>query len=522
MNMGKRRKGGHQKKAEDYEYDSDDPRAYENEKVPDPTSREYFYDDVDEFHANKDKINLETGGAFEPADSSENEEEILGWDDEDDDEEDAILKKRLEEFRRQEKLEEIASDLEEDQEDGEEEEEGVSLSSWGKRKQTFYDTDYIDDDLPGLDQAEEEAQQEEEEKEALAIQTRMAEALEEEDFGLEIFKIQGQHAEKVSKDEKLEESKVAKDLSKLSKREKLDILKKESPEFLQLAADFKLRMSELVDRLEPLLTLIKEGTIDKDSDVAHYIHTKYQLYLCYCMNISFYMVLKAKQAAVRSHPVIARILAFRKLISELEPVEKKLRDEIDSCLDGEKTPGVDDSGPAQRRDNRREKMKRKQEGTVPDRDHPAPSKVKYYQSYHLIPSNIKHTVKPETVVKTAGNPHLSEEELKALEYYRSVACRQQEKRAKMADDGEPDDDDEEEEEAEEGKRGITYQISKNRGLTPHRRKELRTPRVKHRMKFKKAKVRRKGQVREARTELHRYGGEASGIRSGVIKSIKIK
>ncbi|XP_071497186.1 something about silencing protein 10-like [Diadema antillarum] len=497
MNMGKRRKGGHQKKAEDYEYDSDDPRAYENEKVPDPTSREYFYDDVDEFHANKDKINLETGGAFEPADSSENEEEILGWDDEDDDEEDAILKKRLEEFRRQEKLEEIASDLEEDQEDGEEEEEGVSLSSWGKRKQTFYDTDYIDDDLPGLDQAEEEAQQEEEEKEALAIQTRMAEALEEEDFGLEIFKIQGQHAEKVSKDEKLEESKVAKDLSKLSKREKLDILKKESPEFLQLAADFKLRMSELVDRLEPLLTLIKEGTIDKDSDVAHYIHTKYQLYLCYCMNISFYMVLKAKQAAVRSHPVIARILAFRKLISELEPVEKKLRDEIDSCLDGEKTPGVDDSGPAQRRDNRREKMKRKQEGTVPDRDHPAPSK------------------------KTAGNPHLSEEELKALEYYRSVASRKQEKRAKMADDGEPDDDDEEEEE-EEGKRGITYQISKNRGLTPHRRKELRTPRVKHRMKFKKAKVRRKGQVREARTELHRYGGEASGIRSGVIKSIKIK
>lgn len=45
------------------------------------------------------------------------------------------------------------------------------------------------------------------------------------------------------------------------------------------------------------------------------------------------------------------------------------------------------------------------------------------------------------------------------------------------------------------KRGITYQISKNKGLTPRRKKELRNPRVKNRMKFRKAKIRRKGQVR---------------------------
>lgn len=44
------------------------------------------------------------------------------------------------------------------------------------------------------------------------------------------------------------------------------------------------------------------------------------------------------------------------------------------------------------------------------------------------------------------------------------------------------------------KRGITYQISKNKGLTPRRKKELRNPRVKNRMKYRKAKIRRKGQV----------------------------
>lgn len=45
------------------------------------------------------------------------------------------------------------------------------------------------------------------------------------------------------------------------------------------------------------------------------------------------------------------------------------------------------------------------------------------------------------------------------------------------------------------KRGITFQIAKNKGLTPHRKKEQRNPRVKNRNKYRKAKIRRKGQVR---------------------------
>src|SRR5687767_12311752 len=37
------------------------------------------------------------------------------------------------------------------------------------------------------------------------------------------------------------------------------------------------------------------------------------------------------------------------------------------------------------------------------------------------------------------------------------------------------------------KRQINYQILKNKGLTPHRKKEQRNPRVKHRNKYEKAK-----------------------------------
>ena len=49
-------------------------------------------------------------------------------------------------------------------------------------------------------------------------------------------------------------------------------------------------------------------------------------------------------------------------------------------------------------------------------------------------------------------------------------------------------------EDEDGKRAITYQISRNKGLTPKRKKEQRNPRVKHRKKFRKAVIKRKSQV----------------------------
>ena len=83
-----------------------------------------------------------------------------------------------------------------------------------------------------------------------------------------------------------------------------------------------------------------------------------------------------------------------------------------------------------------------------------------------------------------------------------------------------DENDANDEESEE-RRAITYQIAKNKGLQPKRNKVQRNPRVKHRLKFEKAKVRRKGQVREVRKELKRYGGEVSGINMRVKKGVKL-
>lgn len=44
-------------------------------------------------------------------------------------------------------------------------------------------------------------------------------------------------------------------------------------------------------------------------------------------------------------------------------------------------------------------------------------------------------------------------------------------------------------------------MAKNKGLTPKRKKIDRNPRVKHREKFRKAKIRRKGQVCVPRMEM---------------------
>jgi U3 small nucleolar RNA-associated protein 3 len=64
-------------------------------------------------------------------------------------------------------------------------------------------------------------------------------------------------------------------------------------------------------------------------------------------------------------------------------------------------------------------------------------------------------------------------------------------------------------------------IEKNRGLTPHRRRDMKNPRKKNRIKFAEAVVRRKGQVQSVRMgEAGGYGGEATGIKSRVTKSVK--
>ena len=73
-----------------------------------------------------------------------------------------------------------------------------------------------------------------------------------------------------------------------------------------------------------------------------------------------------------------------------------------------------------------------------------------------------------------------------------------------------------------GERAISRAIMKNRGLVAHKAKINRNPRVKKREQYRKALIRRKGAVREVRTdEGHKYAGEETGIKSGISRSRKL-
>lgn len=77
--------------------------------------------------------------------------------------------------------------------------------------------------------------------------------------------------------------------------------------------------------------------------------------------------------------------------------------------------------------------------------------------------------------------------------------------------------------ASDPKRGITYAISKNKGLAPRRRKEVRNPRVKKRKKFEE-KMKKLGSVRQVwkgGEGRGGYAGEVTGIKKGLVRGVKL-
>ncbi|KXL48501.1 hypothetical protein M433DRAFT_8045 [Acidomyces richmondensis BFW] len=83
---------------------------------------------------------------------------------------------------------------------------------------------------------------------------------------------------------------------------------------------------------------------------------------------------------------------------------------------------------------------------------------------------------------------------------------------------------EEEAVGEGGKRAITYAIEKNRGLAPRRKKEVRNPRVKKRKRFedkKKKLASMKPVYRVGGEGRGGYAGELTGIKKGLVKSVKL-
>lgn len=333
---------------------------------------------------------------------------------------------------------------------------------------------------------------EQEEAEALAIQQRLAKQLAESDFSLDVFST-AEPKQKDDKKNKSDEIFLQKDLSQLSQRQKEQLFKKESPEFEGLVQDFRHRLNESIQLLEPVLVYFKENSI-VNHPLVEFIQNQNQLILNYCTNVSFYLVLKAKRIPVQNHPIVKRLVKIRQLLLQIDEkyttvIKPQLEELLRAIQDGKEFTIETDEVPIAK-DKKKKKLR--------------------------FVENLENGENSESDMD-------SDESEAAVEQDDDMDFKRKLKLLESDSEQENVDDQENEEMGEEDqRRQITYQIAKNKGLTPYRKKELRNPRVKNRGKYRKALIRRKGAHRTVRKEIKRYDGEKFGIKAGVKKGIKLK
>ncbi|KAI8319641.1 hypothetical protein GQ54DRAFT_31172 [Martensiomyces pterosporus] len=239
------------------------------------------------------------------------------------------------------------SDEDDDDKPAADDEDGA----WGKQKYNYYDADDI-----GTDTDDDEAAAKEEEEEALRLQKKHLEQLDEGDFIDEFSAQLGVDAKDTGSVSRLvssvDDSQARIDLDqvslnmdgsynisdakrealeKLPEKQKLRIIQAESPELLSLAADMKTCWSSVRSEIKPILDEAASIGVSPDDHPALAFYTaKYQLLMSYLNNIAVYLVAKASEPEerggieLRDHPVIGSIVEFRRRLEVMNALQEKL------------------------------------------------------------------------------------------------------------------------------------------------------------------------------------------------------
>ena len=293
-------------------------------------------EDSEEEESEVDEVIGLTGGASSDEDEDEDEEEEEDDDDgEDQDEDDR-------------------DDDEEDEEEEEEEDEANrhATSGWGVSKKNFYDGEDADSsDSEGEDGADALV---EEEAEARRLQRQRSQKLHADDFGdvgddddeptlgAAAAAAGGKKSKKKKQkkggndglaelEDDAEVEELSKDLSAMSREEKLKVLISDAPELIELLSGFKESVGQIRSQIAPLIQQVKDGKLPTSSG-SSFLEVKFHLLLSYCINITFYMLLKARGDPVHDHPVIETLVKLRALIEKCGPIDLKLKYQIEKLL----------------------------------------------------------------------------------------------------------------------------------------------------------------------------------------------
>ena len=362
---------------------------------------------------------------------------------------------------------------------------------WGRKKRTFYHTDFVGDENRGRRQDETDLALEEE-RDAISLQRRLVEGFTERDY--------------LTHDVLSVLTASRPDTIHTGAREQTDLLQ-ESPELNELLQDLSFHISLLNSLTLPCLSLARDVT-HSPANLMRYLNTSSCVSLSYCCGILFYLSLRARRESVETHPVCERLVSCRSLIAQLSVLDKDLHTDLREWLQSRAELNGDmilsaDSDQLTVSNNRNTYVE-------PNKD-----------SHNSIPDSIL----PDD--RNLPNSAASEDKyasLTPLEYYDEIMREREEKKKrkqtnKQQNNNTPDNPIRD---TESTKRAIDYAIRKNKGLTPRRKKELRNPRVRQRMRYKRALKHRKGQVPVVRSRSSLYPGEMTGIRDDISKSRKIR
>ncbi|KPI89120.1 hypothetical protein ABL78_1764 [Leptomonas seymouri] len=131
---------------------------------------------------------------------------------------------------------------------------------------------------------------------------------------------------------------IERDFAALTTKERLAVLRKESPELLKLLDDLKTYMTEVKALAQPLHELLYERKLSAtDKNLVAFLETKVQLMLSYCMHVTFYLLLKVEGRKVEGHPVIDHLVEIRVYLEKMWPLEEKLQYSLNRLLSGKST-----------------------------------------------------------------------------------------------------------------------------------------------------------------------------------------
>ncbi|GLE04042.1 hypothetical protein PINS_up012953 [Pythium insidiosum] len=414
--------------------------------------------------------------------------------------------------------------------DGEEEKKRIAKmdAKWGKSKKNYYSADTAEFEM---EDAEEVAK--DEENAALDLQRKQAELMDDDDFGFDAAdgadddEEEEEEEQQPVDDEELlgdqladiamiaDESEsasieqVQKDFSKLTKKDKLQIVNQSAPELLGLSAELENTMKELNEVVKPAILKLRDvrRRTKAYNSGLQYLVTRQNLMLNYVANISFYLLLRAEGKSVKDHPVLQHLLALKKQMNKLQQVDDAVNTQLHDLLTQEFPEDVDDGldkffGQQQQKETIKERSSANSAAAASSK-------------------------KTQPKKKSKG---VSEAEMEEAAMFYEAAVREKaalaEAKQQLYTHEKPGlaSSDEEDSDLEDGaKRGASFEIIKNKGLKAHKSKLNRNPRVKKRLQYRKAVIRRKGQVRDVRVgEASRYGGESTGIKANLSRSRKIR